>query len=71
MGLTPPVSTEWIADSGASFHTTPHAGQHRVTPQEGRRRGAAAPPAAGRPWPAAAGPAGWSRGAERKVRKKT
>ena len=23
MGLTPPVSTEWIADSGASFHTTP------------------------------------------------
>src|SRR6185437_2603172 len=21
-----PVSTEWIADSGASFHTTPHAG---------------------------------------------
>jgi len=26
MGRTPPVSTEWIADSGASFHTTPHAG---------------------------------------------
>ena len=26
MGLTPPVSTEWIADSGASFHTTPDAG---------------------------------------------
>ena len=25
MGLTPPVSTEWIADSGASFHTTPDA----------------------------------------------
>ena len=26
MGLTLPVSTEWIADSGASFHTTPDAG---------------------------------------------
>ncbi|WVZ65832.1 hypothetical protein U9M48_015133 [Paspalum notatum var. saurae] len=26
MGLTPPVSTDWIADSGASFHTTPDAG---------------------------------------------
>jgi hypothetical protein len=26
MGLTPPVSTEWITDSGASFHTTPDAG---------------------------------------------
>jgi hypothetical protein len=26
MGLTPPVSIEWIADSGASFHTTPDAG---------------------------------------------
>ena len=26
MGLTPPASTEWIADSGASFHTTPYAG---------------------------------------------
>ena len=26
MGLTPLVSTEWIADSGASFHTTPDAG---------------------------------------------
>ena len=26
MGLMPPVSTEWIADSGASFHTTPDAG---------------------------------------------
>src|SRR6185312_6154907 len=26
MGLTPPVSTEWIADSSASFHTTPDAG---------------------------------------------
>ena len=26
MGLTPPTSTEWIADSGASFHTTPDAG---------------------------------------------
>ena len=26
MGLTPPVSTEWIADSGAFFHTTPDAG---------------------------------------------
>jgi len=26
MGWTPPVSTEWIADSGASFHTTPDAG---------------------------------------------
>ena len=26
LGLTPPVSTEWIADSGASFHTTPDAG---------------------------------------------
>jgi len=26
MGLTPPVSTEWIADSGASFHTTPDSG---------------------------------------------
>ena len=26
MGLTPPVSTEWIAHSGASFHTTPDAG---------------------------------------------
>ena len=23
---TPPVSTEWIADSGVSFHTTPDAG---------------------------------------------
>ena len=22
MGQTPPVSTEWITDSGASFHTT-------------------------------------------------
>ncbi|CAN6354820.1 unnamed protein product [Urochloa humidicola] len=26
MGLTPPVTAEWIADSGASFHTTPDAG---------------------------------------------
>ena len=26
MGLTPPTSTEWIADSDASFHTTPDAG---------------------------------------------
>ncbi|WVZ52585.1 hypothetical protein U9M48_003633 [Paspalum notatum var. saurae] len=26
MGLTPPVGTEWIADSGASYHTTPTAG---------------------------------------------
>ena len=26
IGLTPPVSIEWIADSGASFHTTPDAG---------------------------------------------
>ena len=26
MGRTTPVSTEWIADSGASFHTTPDAG---------------------------------------------
>ncbi|WVZ65392.1 LOW QUALITY PROTEIN: hypothetical protein U9M48_014766 [Paspalum notatum var. saurae] len=26
MGLTPPVTTDWIADSGASFHTTPDAG---------------------------------------------
>ena len=26
MGLTPPVSTKWIDDSGASFHTTPDAG---------------------------------------------
>ena len=26
MGVTPPVSPDWIADSGASFHTTPHAG---------------------------------------------
>ena len=26
MGLTPPISTEWIADSGISFHTTPDAG---------------------------------------------
>ena len=26
MGRTPPVSTEWIADLGASFHTTPDAG---------------------------------------------
>src|SRR6185312_1423565 len=26
MGRTPPVSTEWIADSGASFYTTPDAG---------------------------------------------
>ena len=25
MGLTPLASTEWIADSGASFHTTPDA----------------------------------------------
>ena len=25
MGLTLPVSTEWITDSGASFHTTPDA----------------------------------------------
>jgi hypothetical protein len=25
MGATPPVRTEWIADSGASFHTTPDA----------------------------------------------
>src|SRR6185503_7999692 len=24
--LTPPTSTEWIADLGASFHTTPDAG---------------------------------------------
>jgi hypothetical protein len=23
MGLTPPVGTEWIADSSASYHTTP------------------------------------------------
>jgi hypothetical protein len=23
VGLTPPVGTEWIADSGASYHTTP------------------------------------------------
>ena len=26
MGLKPPVSTKWITDSGASFHTTPDAG---------------------------------------------
>ncbi|WVZ59388.1 hypothetical protein U9M48_009534 [Paspalum notatum var. saurae] len=26
VGLTPPVGTEWIADSGASYHTTPTAG---------------------------------------------
>ena len=26
IGLTLPASTEWIADSGASFHTTPDAG---------------------------------------------
>jgi hypothetical protein len=26
MGLTPPVGTVWIADSGASYHTTPDAG---------------------------------------------
>src|SRR6185437_10682518 len=26
MGLTPPTRTAWIADSGASFHTTPDAG---------------------------------------------
>ena len=26
MGVTPPVSTEWIADSGAFLHTTPDAG---------------------------------------------
>jgi hypothetical protein len=26
MGLTPPIHTDWIADSGASFHTTPHVG---------------------------------------------
>jgi hypothetical protein len=26
VGLTPPVGTEWIADSGASYHTTPDAG---------------------------------------------
>ena len=26
MGLMPPVSTEWIADSSASFHTTLNAG---------------------------------------------
>src|SRR6185312_10642961 len=25
MGRTPPVCTEWIADSGASFHPTPDA----------------------------------------------
>jgi hypothetical protein len=26
MGLTPPVGTEWITDSGAPYHTTPDAG---------------------------------------------
>jgi hypothetical protein len=26
VGLTPPVGTKWIADSGASYHTTPDAG---------------------------------------------
>ena len=26
MGLTPPTGPEWIADSGASYHTTPDAG---------------------------------------------
>ncbi|WVZ97078.1 hypothetical protein U9M48_042639 [Paspalum notatum var. saurae] len=26
MGLSPPISTDWIADSGASFHTTPDVG---------------------------------------------
>ena len=26
MGLTPPVSTKWIADSGAFFHITPDVG---------------------------------------------
>ena len=26
MGLTPPTSTEWFADSDAAFHTTPDAG---------------------------------------------
>jgi hypothetical protein len=26
LGLTPPVDTEWIADSGASYHTTPDVG---------------------------------------------
>jgi hypothetical protein len=26
VGLTSPVGTEWIADSGASYHTTPDAG---------------------------------------------
>jgi hypothetical protein len=26
VGLTPPVGTEWIAHSGASYHTTPDAG---------------------------------------------
>jgi hypothetical protein len=26
VGLTPPIGTEWIADSGASYHTTPDAG---------------------------------------------
>jgi hypothetical protein len=26
MGLTPPVGPEWIADSGATYHTTPDSG---------------------------------------------
>jgi hypothetical protein len=26
MGLTPPVGPEWIADSGATYHTTPDPG---------------------------------------------
>jgi hypothetical protein len=26
VGLTPPVDTEWITDSGASYHTTPDVG---------------------------------------------
>jgi hypothetical protein len=26
VGLMPPVGTKWIADSGASYHTTPDAG---------------------------------------------
>jgi hypothetical protein len=26
MSLTPPVGPEWIADSGATYHTTPHPG---------------------------------------------
>jgi hypothetical protein len=25
VGLTSPIGTEWIADSGASYHTTPDA----------------------------------------------